>query len=153
VGLKLNGRRQFLAHADDVNLLEDYIRTIKRNTGTLIVASKGVGLEINAGRTKYMLASRYQNVGQSCNIKIGNISFENVGQLKQLGTTVTNQHLIQLEIKRGLISGNACCHSIQKLLSSCLLSKNVKILKYITIILPVVLCGCATFDCSIKRGI
>jgi hypothetical protein len=54
VGLKLNGTRQLLSCADDVNLLRDNMDTIKKNTETLIDASKEVGLEINAEKTKYM---------------------------------------------------------------------------------------------------
>jgi hypothetical protein len=80
--LKLNGTHQLLAYADDVNLLGDNIDTIKKNTGTLIDASKEVGLEINAEKTKYMFLSRHQNVGQNRNIKISNRSFENVSQFK-----------------------------------------------------------------------
>jgi hypothetical protein len=57
-------------------------------------ASKEVGLEINVDKTKYML-SRHQNVGQNRKIKIANRSFENVSQLKYLGTTVPKQNLIQ----------------------------------------------------------
>jgi hypothetical protein len=62
-----------------------------------------------------------------------------VSQFKYLGITVTNQNLIQEEIKRRLNSGNACYNSFQNLLSSLLLSKNVKIRIYKIIILPVVL--------------
>jgi hypothetical protein len=51
VGLKLNGAHQFLAYADDVNLLGDNIDTIEKNTETFIE----VGLEINVEKTKYML--------------------------------------------------------------------------------------------------
>jgi hypothetical protein len=102
------------------------IDTIKKNTETLIGASKEVGLEINLEKTKYMLLSRHQNVGQIREIKIANRSFENVSQFKYLGTTVTNQNLIQEEIKRRFNSGNACYHLAQNLLSSRLLSKNLK---------------------------
>jgi hypothetical protein len=57
VGLKLNGTHQLLAYADDVNLLGDNIDTVKKNTETLIDISKGVGLEINVEKAKYMLLS------------------------------------------------------------------------------------------------
>jgi hypothetical protein len=68
VGLKLIRTYQLLAFADDVTLLGDNIDTIKKNTETLIDASKEVGLEINAEKTKYMLLSRHQNVGQNRDI-------------------------------------------------------------------------------------
>jgi hypothetical protein len=58
-----------------------------------------------------MLLSRHQNAGQNHDIKIANRSSENVEQFKYLGMTVTNQNLIQEEIMRLLISGNACYHS------------------------------------------
>jgi hypothetical protein len=70
VGLKLNGAHQLQAYADDVNLLEDNIDTIEKNTEALIDASKEVGLEINVEKTKSMLLSRHQNVGENRDIKI-----------------------------------------------------------------------------------
>jgi hypothetical protein len=98
VGLESNGTHQLLAYADDVNLLGDNIDIIKKNTETLIDACKEVGLEINVEKTKYMLLSRHQNVGQYRDIKIANRSFENVSQSRYLGTTVTNQNLMEEEI-------------------------------------------------------
>jgi hypothetical protein len=73
-----------------------------------------------------------------------------VSQFKYWGTTVTNQNLIKEEIKRSLNSGNACYHSVQSLLSSRLLSKNVKVRIHETIILPVVLCGCETWSLTVR---
>jgi hypothetical protein len=72
-------------------------------------------------KIKYMLLCRHQNVVRNRDRKIANRSFENMSQFKYLGTTVTNQNLIQEEIKRRLNSGNACYHSVQNLLSSRLL--------------------------------
>jgi hypothetical protein len=72
---------------------------IKKNTETLIDASKEVDLEINIEKTKYMLLSHHQNAGRNRDIKIANRSFENVSQLKYFGATVTNQNVIQEEIE------------------------------------------------------
>jgi hypothetical protein len=56
-------------------------------------------------KTKYKFMSCHQNACQNLDIKIGNRSFENVAQFKYLGMTVTDQNLIQEEIKRKPNSG------------------------------------------------
>jgi len=71
-------------------------------------------------------------------MKTDNSSFEAMEEFKYLGTTLTSQNSLQEEIKSRLKSGNACYHSVQNLLSSSLLSKNLKIKIYRTIILSVV---------------
>ena len=72
-------------------------------------------------------------------------------QFKYLGTALTNQNHIQEEIKSRLKSGNACYHSVQNFLSSGFLSKNLKITIYRTIILPVVVYGCATWSLTLRE--
>jgi hypothetical protein len=102
-------------------------------------------LEVNSEKTKYMLMSR-KKAGQKHGIKIANRSFEGVEKFKYLRTTLTDQNCMQEEIKSRLNSGNAYYHWVQSLLSSCLLSRNVKVKICKTIILPVVLYGRETWS-------
>jgi hypothetical protein len=85
-------------------------------TETQIDPSKEVSLETNVKKTEYMLLSRDQNAGRNHYVKISNRSFENVSLFRYLETTVTNQNLIQEEIKRRMNSGNACYRSVKDLL-------------------------------------
>ena len=64
-GLKLNGTHQLLAYANDVNILEGTIHMVKENAEALGVATKEIGLEVNADKTKYMVMSREQMSGLS----------------------------------------------------------------------------------------
>ena len=68
-----------------------------------------------------------------------------------MGTTLTNQNSIQGEIKSRLNSGHACYYFVHNLLSSSLLSKNLKIKVYRTIILLVVLYGCETWLLTLRE--
>ena len=140
--MKINGTLQLLAYADDVNILGGGIHTLKENAEALVAATREIGLEVSADRTKYMVRFRDQNAGQNNSVRIDNSTFEMVEEFKYLGTTLTIQNSIREEIKSRLRSGNACYHSVQNLLSFRLLSRKLKIKIYRTIIFPVVLYGC-----------
>ena len=99
---------------------------MEKNTEALVVASKEIGLEVNAEKTKYMVMSRDLNAGRSHNVKIDNVSFARVEEFKYFGTALTNQNSIQEEIKSRLKLGNTCYHSAQNILSSSLPYKNIK---------------------------
>jgi len=85
-------------------------------------------------------------------MKVDNSSMERVEEFKYLGTTLTNQNSIQEDIKSRQKSGNACYYLVQNILSSRLLSRNLKIKIYRTIILPVVLYGCETWSLILREG-
>jgi hypothetical protein len=92
-----------------------------------------------------------KKAGQNHSIKIANRSFEGVEKFNYFGTTLTDQNCMQERIKSRLNSGNASYHSVQSFLSSRLLSTNVKVKIYKTIILPVVLYGCETWSLTLSE--
>ena len=86
------------------------------------------------------------------NIVIGNLLIENVERFRYLGVTVTNTNDIREEIKLRINMGNYCFYSLQKMLSSRLLSKKLKVNRLQkTIILPVVFYGCETWSLTLRE--
>jgi hypothetical protein len=64
-GSKLNGTHQLSVYANHVNILGGSVNTVRKNTEMLVIAIKVIGLEVNAEKTKYMVMSRDQNIGQN----------------------------------------------------------------------------------------
>jgi hypothetical protein len=114
-----------------------------KNMEVFVAAINEIGLEVNANKTEYMVMSGDQNAGRSYGVKVDNSPFERVEVFKYLGTTLRDQHSIQEAINSRLKLGNACHHSVQNLLSSSLLSKNLKMKVYRTPILTLM---------GVKRG-
>jgi hypothetical protein len=76
--LKLNGTYQLLAYADDVNILGGSIHTLKENAEALVAATREIGVEVSADKTKYMVTSNDQNAGRNHSVRIDNSTFEKV---------------------------------------------------------------------------
>jgi len=67
--LKLNGTRKILLYRD-VNLLDKYLHTIKKNTRALLLE---VGLVAIFEKAKHMYMTGKQNTGQNDKIILDNI--------------------------------------------------------------------------------
>jgi len=122
-----------------------------RKLRTFIDSSKEICPDLNAEKTKHILVSCEEIAGQNHIKKMGNKSTERVGGLKYLGTAQTNQNCNHEGIKCRLNSGYVCYCSVQNLLSTSLLSKNIKIEIHRIIVLTVVLCGCETLSFTLKE--
>ena len=97
-----------------------------------------------------MVMSPDQNAGRIHSVRIDNSTFESVEEIKYLGTALTHQNSIPEEIKNRLGLGNACHHSVQNLLSSRLLSKDLKIKLYRTNFASC-LYGCETWSLTLRE--
>jgi hypothetical protein len=95
--------------------------------------------------------SYFQKAGRKHSMRATNTSFEVVAKLKYRGTTLTDQNRKHEEIKSRLNSRNACYHSVQSVLSSRLLCRNLNVKIYKTIILPVALYGCETWSLALRE--
>jgi hypothetical protein len=68
-----------------------HVHTVKENAEALVVASKDIGPEVNADKTKYMVMPRNRNSGRDYSVKIHNSSIEMVEEFKYLGTMLTKK--------------------------------------------------------------
>ena len=62
-------------------------------------ATREIGLEVSADKTKYMVMSRDQNAGRIHSVRMNNSTFERVEEFKYLGKYLTNQNSITEDIK------------------------------------------------------
>jgi len=88
-------------------LLGGSVDNVQKNAEILVVATKEIGLDVNAHKTKCMTVSRDQNAGRIHGVGFDICYMERVEDFKYLGTTLTNQNSIQEEIKSRLKLGNA----------------------------------------------
>ncbi|VVC37613.1 Reverse transcriptase domain [Cinara cedri] len=146
--MEISNEQVMLAYADDIVLMGETKEEIINSTSKLINASKGIGLHVNEGKTKYMVVSRRPpNINS---IIVDNYKFEKVNNFKYLGVNINNGNDMHIEINERITSGNRCYFSIIKLLRSKLLSRGSKILLYHSYLRPVITYACETW--SLTKG-
>ncbi|PSN49532.1 hypothetical protein C0J52_04975 [Blattella germanica] len=150
-GIQLNGIHKLLVYADDIVLLGDSEEILMDNMHILRSSTRKLGLEVNVNKTKYMVTRRNASCKANGQLMTNEGNFEEVAEFKYLGALITNRNEKQKEIKHRLNSGNACYYALQQLLSSQLLSKNIKLKIYKTVILPVILYGCETWTLTLRE--
>ena len=132
---------QLIFYADDINILGRSVHTLKKNTEALVVVGVETGLEVDCEKTNCVVMFQDQNAVRCHSTQTDSIPLQRVEGLRYLGTTLRHQTSIREEIKSRLKSGNACYHSVQNILFSRLLSKNINIKIHRIIILPVFCMG------------
>jgi hypothetical protein len=68
--------------SDYVNILGGSVNTVKENAKAFVVATKEIGIKVNADKTKYMVMSRDRNAGRDDSVKNDNSSIERVEEFK-----------------------------------------------------------------------
>jgi len=108
-------------------LIGDDIDALQSNTDALVEACDEICLQVNIDKTKYMITSRNTGNERHKNIRIRDEVVEKVNKFKSLGAYVTSKNEVTEEIESRLVSGNACFYSAQKLLTSRLISSELKL--------------------------
>ncbi|KAI5715018.1 hypothetical protein M8J77_009060 [Diaphorina citri] len=145
-GVNFGPTINLLAFADDIVLLAEKEEDLVSLAELLITEAKKVGLNVSCEKTKYMrIGGITQTVG---NLKVGEYQFQSCKEFKYLGVTITDTVTEQTEIENRLAAANRCFWSVQKLMSSKLLSRTTKLRIYKTIIQPVLLYGSEVWTLS-----
>ncbi|KAL4084248.1 hypothetical protein QTP88_028073 [Uroleucon formosanum] len=134
-----------LAYADDIAILGNSVEEVKSSCRKLMKTAGKVGLQINDEKTEYILVNSEVNYRQGEIMEVDNHSFKRVSHFNYLGSILTNDNNIKVEIDTRLKKGNNCYYGLGKVLSAKAVSKNLKVQIYTTLIRPVVLYGSETW--------
>lgn len=148
-GTLYNQSVQYLAYADDVAMLGRTAKNVSIAYDELEEEAGKAGLNVNVGKTKYMLLS--QDKGSSDNLTVNGKVFEHVSSFKYLGSRLTEDNDTMTEIRERITQGNRCFFSLLKALKSRTISRRIKKRIYRTVIRPVVTHGSETWVLT-KRG-
>jgi len=147
-GVNLGGCIKELGYADDLDLLGETRDDVRRLCGELLETASRVGLEVNEGKTEYLVMTEERTDEDP--LDVGDLRFENVEEFRYLGSTVTSDNDMNREVTLRIQSGNRCLFSVGHLLSSRVLSRRAKLRIYNSVIRPCVLYGCDTWNLTVR---
>lgn len=134
---------QILAYADDIDIIGRSQQAVQESFIQIERAAQNLGLHINEGKTKYMVASSARSVGPT--VKVANHEFEVVPSFNYLGSKIAADNNLEEEIRGRLLKSNRTYFSLSKLFKSRNLTINSKLLLYKTMVLPVLTYGSETW--------
>ena len=137
---------QLLAYADDIDIIGRSVASVRETYIALEREANKVGLMVNEGKTKLMVAgsTRYNhNIGQ--NITIGDKNFEVVNQFEYLGSTVTKDNSMGVEIAARIVKANRAFCGLRRHLRCKHLSQRTRCSLYTVLIRPVLTYGCESW--------
>jgi hypothetical protein len=142
---KFTNGNQILAYGDDLCIVVRNQSGIKEILVPLQKSLSNLGLQINREKTKYMVTSKRSARGDD--------NYESVDHFKYLGSMITTVNDVSVDVIARLAAGNRAFIAIKDLIKFKLLSHKLKIQRYITLIRPVVVFGCADLQRSLKRSL
>jgi hypothetical protein len=152
-GTIFNRSLQYLAYADDVNLISRNTRELSKAFVEMEGESKKAGLIINEAKTNYMINTRNKVRFRDTNsLQIQNYNFQRITEFKYLGSLANDSSENCVEIKARIAAGNRCYFAFLKLLKSSVVSRNTKKRIYRSIIRPVVTYGAETLTSRQKKS-
>jgi len=137
---------QILAYADDIDLMACTIPGLNEAFLNLEKSARNMGLVINQEKTVYMFSGKDTTLHQD--LAIGNYMFKRVDSFKFLGTMVSKMNNRSVEVNARLIMANIAYYGLQNHMKSRIMSRNIKILLYKTLIRPVLTYGAETWVLS-----
>ena len=147
-GVNFGGPIKNLGYADDLDLMGESREEVRRFCSQLLVTARRVGLEVNAEKTEYLVLSRLRR--DDAPLEVDGLRFNNVTEFRYLGSTVTHVNDMTYEVNARIQSGDRCLHSLTPLFRSKSLSRRSKLSIYNSVLRPVVLYGCETWNLSVR---
>ena len=144
-GTIFNKSTQYVGYADDINMIGRSHRYVEESLQNFDREAKRVGLVINEAKTKYMVTGSSHNSGVGNMVRFqtddGYYEFEQVQEFVYLGSLVTSNNDISLDIKRRIVAANRCLYGMYKQLRSKKIKTSTKCTLYKTLLRPVAMYG------------